>query len=223
MPVLEAARPEARTPRRRVVPLVVVGALVALAAGGVAAATVHAVDAAALSGVHVFLDGTPITCADPADVTSVTSGGTDDDSVRVPSVRGALDLDCTLSVIVQNSSDRPVDVDRITFPFLAARGGVGLHSDYSFTQGLRPRQQGEDREDAVFDFAHDGPIGVAAGAAQRFRIHLVSDGCRQAGATTTFGEVPIVTVSTGLASVDRRREGVGFGFVGARTTAQPCR
>lgn len=227
MTLLDAPPASATAPvpaRRR--PLRAAGivlAVVALLAGGIVGG-IAIRDAVLLSQVHVFLGAEPISCADPSDVTTVARGddGSEDEQFAVPSVRGRADLVCTLSVVVQNRSDTDVDVQRIAFTLLGPSSEVGLRSNYSFTQGLRPIG-GPQAVDAVFDYEHEAPIGVRANGVRIFRFRLVSDGCRQQGATTTFDVSPVVTTTAGLVTQDVDRQGVGFGFVGAKTAVQSCR
>ena len=221
-PAPPAHDPGAGPARRRRTPRILVITVVALlvVSGGVLA-VVHALDDAALSQVHVFLDAKPITCANPSDLTTVSDGdGFDDDSYRVPAVKGALGLDCVLSVVILNGSDRDVDLQAITLPYFGPKSGMGVQSDRAQTQQSEPEIV-NDGLDVVYTW-HDSPlIAIGAGASFTYRIHLTSNGCRQAG-STFITHAPIATVTTGTATRDAPLEGAGFGLLGVKTAAQPC-
>lgn len=218
--------PPSPTSRRRRIVVLAAGAAVVLV--GAAFAVVHVIDAAALAQTRVFLDSRSLTCKNPADVTTITRGepaDSNDQTYAVPAVRGSADLDCRLSVVVENNSDRTLDIDRVTFTLLGPDSAVGLHSDYTFTQGLHPYPR-SDRTNVVYDYVNDpenhAPFPVTAGSTHRFDFHLTSDGCRQADASTTWPDSPTFTATIGTTTQDLPLDGAGFGFIGAKTNKQPC-
>ena len=210
----------ALTRRRRQVIAVVVILLLVVTGGALAA--VHAFDSAALAQVHVFLDAKPISCADPADVTTVASSeNPDDGTYRVPAVKGALGLDCVLSVVIQNESGRDVDLTAITLPYFGPKSGMGIQSDRAQTQQSQPSLENDGR-DVVYTWGSNPLIVLGAGDSFTYRIHLTSNGCRAAD-STFIDTAPIATVATGTETRVAPLDGAGFGVLGIRTAAQPCR
>lgn len=215
----EESSPRRARTRRLTVIAIVVGAALAVAGGVITA--VHALDAAALTRVHVFLDAKPVTCTDPKDVTTVAGGsGFDDDPYRVPAVKGAIGLDCVLSVVIENRSDRDVALQAIRLPFFGPDSSMGVRSDRALTQQSKPSYT-NDGLDVVYTWGGNPLSDLGPGDSFTYRIHLTSDGCRQVGSTSVI-DAPIATVSTGFATRDADLDGAGFGVLGVRTTAQPC-
>jgi hypothetical protein len=230
-PVEPSPAPSRR--RGRIVALILASVLVVTAGivMGVRAAETAA-DAAALNQVQVFFDSSSFKCKTSTSLITRWSGdaaksdGNDDDYV-MPTLVAGPDLDCDLSLVVENGSDRDIGVDRIAFPGLGPTSSTGARVVLAYTQGLSPYGS-KQSQNAVFDYQHDpmndGPFPVAANSTQRFDFHLTwSDGCIFSGTLDSWldGNAQ-VTVSTGITSVLRPSAAPGFGIIGTRDSHPAC-
>lgn len=195
--------PPVRTPRQKRA-LAIVAVLVGVLVVGLG--SWFAVASSALNATGIVVDAAALRCDDPADAALSEPWDEDfgslDTMVTYPMVRVDSGVRCEYSFIVVNESGLPLEIRRITMPYLGPGSGAPVHAVSIAGPGTVPL--GGDRIDAVFDLsgyrrtmpgATSEPIVLEPGTAMRLSVTLESarDAALDAdgGCRTTASELQI--------------------------------